>query len=110
MIEANQRMMTMNSQGEERVEGINPTLKRHLDLKIEKLQNPTRYTGQVKTAFESKAKEEGGGNEHRRHTKAGYRRDRNAKVVLCLVSRIDDRCLTTNNNYCRIGLDNVTID
>jgi hypothetical protein len=30
MIEASQRMMTMNSQGEERVEGINPTLKRHL--------------------------------------------------------------------------------
>jgi hypothetical protein len=64
MVEASQRMITMNSQGEERGGGINnPTLKRHLELKIEKLQNTPRDKGQVKTAFESKAKEEGGGNE-----------------------------------------------
>jgi hypothetical protein len=36
MIEASQRMITMNSSGEELKGGMNLTLKRHLELEIEK--------------------------------------------------------------------------
>jgi hypothetical protein len=38
MIEASQRMITMNSQGE----GMNPAIKRHLELEIKTLQNAPR--------------------------------------------------------------------
>jgi hypothetical protein len=50
MIEACQRMITVNSQraaGEEREEGlgINPAMKRHFELEIETLQNAPRDEG-----------------------------------------------------------------
>jgi hypothetical protein len=38
MIEASQRMITINSQGE----GINPAINRHLELEIKTLQNASR--------------------------------------------------------------------
>jgi hypothetical protein len=41
MIEASQRMITINSQGEE-LGGINPATKRHLELEIETLENAPR--------------------------------------------------------------------
>ena len=42
MIEANQRMLKVNSQGEELGGGMSPPLKRHLELEIKTLQNATR--------------------------------------------------------------------
>ena len=41
MIEASQRMITINSQGEE-LGGINPAIKRHLELQIKTLQTVPR--------------------------------------------------------------------
>jgi hypothetical protein len=38
MIEASERILKINSQGE----GINPAIKRHLELEIEMLQNAPR--------------------------------------------------------------------
>jgi hypothetical protein len=40
MIGASQRMITINSQGE--LGGINPAIKRHLELEIKTLQNAPR--------------------------------------------------------------------
>jgi hypothetical protein len=40
MIEASQRMITINSQGE--LGGMNPAIKRHLELEIKTLQNAPR--------------------------------------------------------------------
>jgi hypothetical protein len=40
MVEATQRMITINSQGE--LGGINPVIKRYLELEIKTLQNAPR--------------------------------------------------------------------
>ena len=41
MIEASQRTLRINSQGEE-LEGVGPTIKKHLDLETKILQNVPR--------------------------------------------------------------------
>jgi hypothetical protein len=70
MIEASQRMITINSQGE----GINPAINRHLELEIKTLlQNAPIDAGKVRSTFESKGKAKGGSNAHRVHRKASYR-------------------------------------
>jgi hypothetical protein len=38
MIDASQRLITINSQGEGELGGINPAIKRHLELEIKTLQ------------------------------------------------------------------------
>jgi hypothetical protein len=43
MIDASQRMLKVNSQGEELGGGINPAIKRHLELEIETLLNSPRF-------------------------------------------------------------------
>jgi hypothetical protein len=40
MIDSSQRMITINSQGE--LGGMNPVMKRHLELEIKTLQNASR--------------------------------------------------------------------
>jgi hypothetical protein len=62
MIEASQRMIAVNSQlGGEASEGwgINPVMKRHLELEIKTLQNTPRDADKIKTTVRSKAKKKG---------------------------------------------------
>ena len=47
MIEANQRMLKVNSQGEELGGGMSPPLKRHLELEIKALENAPRYADKL---------------------------------------------------------------
>jgi hypothetical protein len=56
MIEASQRMITINSQGE----GMNPAVKRHLELEINTLQNAPRDADKLEWLLKRKesAKEE----------------------------------------------------
>lgn len=49
-------MITMNSQGEGELGGINPAMKRHLDLEIETLQNAPRDAYIGWRSFEKKGK------------------------------------------------------
>jgi hypothetical protein len=42
MIEASQRMITINSQGEGELGGMSPPMKKHLELEIETLQNASK--------------------------------------------------------------------
>jgi hypothetical protein len=42
MIDASQRMITINSQGEGELGGINPAIKKHYELQIKTLQNAPR--------------------------------------------------------------------
>jgi hypothetical protein len=67
MIEASQRMIRVNSQGE----GINPATKRHLELEIKTLQNaPRRDVDKLQALLKVKErKTKGTGNVHGRHTK-----------------------------------------
>jgi hypothetical protein len=50
MIEASQRMITMNSQGE----GINPDMKRHLVLEIKIIQNAPRDADELEWLLKKK--------------------------------------------------------
>ncbi len=58
MIDASQRMIAMNSQGtgEAREEGwgINPVMKRHLELQIKTLQNAPRDADKLRRLLEIK--------------------------------------------------------
>jgi hypothetical protein len=100
MIEASQRMITINSQGE--LGGINPAIKKHYELQIKTLlQNaPRRDCGQVGTAFENKRKAKGWSNVHGRHTRRLVTEIEMLKVVLYLVCRNNDdmHARTTSNN------------
>jgi hypothetical protein len=58
LIEASQRMLRTNSQGE--LGGINPLMKRHLELEIKTLENAPRDADKIGRLFESKRKTKGG--------------------------------------------------
>jgi hypothetical protein len=78
MIEASQRMIRVNSQGE--LGGSNPVIKRHFELQIRTLQNAPRrdVCREVGTAFESKRKrekEQEAMHTLKTHRKVSYRRD-----------------------------------
>jgi hypothetical protein len=53
MIEASQRMIMINSQGE----GMNPAIKRHLELEIKTLQNAPRDADKLEQLLQVKKKE-----------------------------------------------------
>ncbi len=61
MIDASQRMIAVNSQGtgEAREEGlgINPVMKRHLELQIKTLQNAPRDVDKLRRLLEIKQRE-----------------------------------------------------
>jgi hypothetical protein len=61
MIDASQRMLDMQSQigGEAREEGwgINPVMKRHLELEIKNLQNAPRDTDKLRKLLEIKQRQ-----------------------------------------------------
>jgi hypothetical protein len=50
MIEASQRMIMINRQGE----GMNPAIKRHLELEIKTLQNAPRDVGKLEELLKIK--------------------------------------------------------
>jgi methyl coenzyme M reductase beta subunit len=91
MIDASQRMLDVNSrvQGEAAKEegwGINPIMKRHLELEIKTLQNAPRDEGKLRELLELKEKE----NEETTHIEDTQRlvtEIEMLKVVLYLVSR-----------------------
>jgi hypothetical protein len=70
MIEASQRMTTMSSQGE--TGGINPPIKRHLELEIRILQNAPRDSDKLERLLKVKT-ERRRSYAHRRYTKVSYR-------------------------------------
>jgi methyl coenzyme M reductase beta subunit len=84
MIEASQRMITINSQGE--LGGMNPAIKRHLELEIKTLQNAPRDADKLERLLKIK---------ERQKDKAMYMEDTQRlvteiemlKVVLYLVRR-----------------------
>jgi hypothetical protein len=90
MIEASQRMITMHSQvpGEAAEEGwgINPAVKRHLELEIKTLQNAPRDADKLRKLLEVKQrqKEEA---DHIEDTQRLVTEIEMLKVVLFLVSR-----------------------
>jgi len=59
MIEASQKMLDVNSQvGEAKEErGINPAMKRHLELEIKTLENAPRDAGKLRKLLEVKQRQ-----------------------------------------------------
>jgi hypothetical protein len=55
MIDASQRMIRVNSQGE--LGGINPAIKRHLELEIKTLQNAPRDPDKLELLLKRKERE-----------------------------------------------------
>jgi hypothetical protein len=86
MIDASQRMLDVNSQVGEAKEGwgINPAMKRHLELEIKTLQNAPRDEGKLRRLLEVKQrrKEEA---DHIEDTQRLVTEIEMLKVVLCLV-------------------------
>jgi methyl coenzyme M reductase beta subunit len=59
MIEARQRMLRMNSQGEDGAAGggMNPVMKRHLELEIKTLQNAPRDADKLRRLLQVKQRQ-----------------------------------------------------
>jgi hypothetical protein len=53
IIEASQRMITINSQGE----GMNPAIKRHFELEIKMLQNAPRDADKLERLLKAKGRQ-----------------------------------------------------
>jgi hypothetical protein len=89
MIDASQRMLDVNSQVQGEAKegwGINPVMKRHLELEIKTLQNAPRDEGKLRELLKLKEKE----NEETTHIEDTQRlvtEIEMLKVVLYLVSR-----------------------
>ena len=99
MIDANQRMIDVNSQvgGEARERwGINPAMKRHLELEIKTLQNAPRDVDKLRRLLEVKQiqKQEA---MHIEDTQRLVTEIEMLKVVLYLVCR--NRIKENNNDY-----------
>ena len=92
MIKASQSMLDVNSQGGERAAGgggMNPVMKRHLELEIKTLQNAPRDADKLRRLLQIKQrqKEEAMHNED---TQRLVTEIEMLKVVLYLVSRIKE--------------------
>jgi hypothetical protein len=59
MIEASSRMLRINSRGGKGREGggINPAIKRHLELEVETLENPSRDADKLRQLLKVKQRE-----------------------------------------------------
>ena len=82
MIEASQRMITINSQGE----GMNPAIKRHFELEIQTLQNAPRDVNKLERLLKVKRRQK----EEAMHVEDTQRlvtEIEMLKVVLYLVNR-----------------------
>ncbi len=77
MIDTNQRMIAVNNQveggeaREEEVQGINPVMKRHLELEIRTLQNAPRDAAKLRRLLEIKRRQKGEAM-HIEDTQRGY--------------------------------------
>jgi len=89
MIEASQRMLKVNSQGAgEAIEGwgINPIMKRHLELEIRTLQNAPRDADKLRRLLEVKQRQKEQAD-HIKDTQRLVSEIEMLKVVLYLVCR-----------------------
>jgi methyl coenzyme M reductase beta subunit len=90
MIEASQRMLRINNQGGggggREGGGINPAMKRHLELEIETLQDAPRDADKVRQLLEIKQKQKGEAM-HIEDTERLVTEIEMLKVVLYLVAR-----------------------
>jgi hypothetical protein len=89
MIEASQRMLKVNSQGTgEAIEGwgINPIMKRHLELEIRTLQNAPRDADKLRRLLEVKQRQKEQAD-HIKDTQRLVSEIEMLKVVLYLVCR-----------------------
>jgi methyl coenzyme M reductase beta subunit len=59
MIDASQRMLTINTEGGEREDGggMNPAMKRHLELEIKTLENAPRDTDKIRQLLQIKQRQ-----------------------------------------------------
>ena len=57
MIEASQRMLKVNSQGEGELGGMSPPMKRHLELEIKTLQNAPRDAEKLERLLKTKRRQ-----------------------------------------------------
>jgi hypothetical protein len=74
MIEASQRMITINSKGE--LGGMNPPVKRHFELQIKTLQNAPRDADKLEWLLKIKeSQEEEAMHIKDTHKEVSYRRD-----------------------------------
>jgi hypothetical protein len=89
MIDASQRMIDVNSQvGEARKGwGINPVIKRHLELEIRTLQNAPRDADKLRRLLETKQRQKEGEADHIEDTQRLVTEIEMLKVVLSLVCR-----------------------
>ena len=91
MIDASQRMIAVQSQvqGEAKEEGwgINPAIKRHLELEIKTLQNAPRDAAKLRRLLELKQRQKKEEAEHIEDTQRLVAEIEMLKVVLYLVSR-----------------------
>jgi hypothetical protein len=96
MVEATQRMKTINSQGE--LGGMNPAMKRHLELEIKThLQNVLRDADKLERLLKVKERQ----NEEARHIEDTQRlvtEIEMLRVVLYLVCRNNDMQAKTSGN------------
>jgi len=84
MIEASQRMITINSQGD--LGGMSPPLKRHLELQVKTLQNTPRDADKLERLLNVKKRQKEEAM-HMEDTERLVTEIEMLKVVLYLVSR-----------------------
>jgi hypothetical protein len=96
MIEASQRMIIINSQGE--LGGINPAIKKHYELQIKTLQNAPRDPEKLERLLKSKERQKDEAM-HMEDTQRLVTEIEMLKVVLYLVCRNNDmHTKTTSDN------------
>jgi hypothetical protein len=88
MIEASQRMLTVNSQGE--LGGLSPPQKRHLELEIKTLQNAPRDAEKLERLLKAKQSQKEEEAMHIEDTQRLVTEIEMLKVILYLVSRREE--------------------
>jgi hypothetical protein len=87
MIDASQRMLTVNSQGE--LGGLSPPQKRHLELEIKTLQNAPRDAEKLEKLLKAKQRQKEEAM-HIEDTQRSVTEIEMLKVILYLVSRREE--------------------
>jgi hypothetical protein len=88
MIEASQRMITINSQGGGELGGMNPVIRRHLELEIKTLQNAPRDPEKLERLLRLKERQKEEEAMHTRRThKGSLLKSKCSSCILYLVCR-----------------------
>jgi hypothetical protein len=90
MIEASQRMITINSQGEE-LGGMNPIIKKHYELQIKTLQNAPRDADKLERLLKAKERQKEEEAMYMKDTQRSVTEIEMLRVVLYLVNRNNRR-------------------